>query len=720
MMRSGQLPELRQDWKPLLLTGAVVYILNVVLRMVALPAWQGFPLTFSGEYIQSTPDAYLWLAGARGFGAATDAPLAVLARIPWTTGAELGNVGFWAPVFISSLAAVLTLLWCWALGCLEAGILAGAVAGLAPGYVGRTYLGFYDTDMITLLFPLCISWGCYLWMRRNLNSCWPMPERLRRWLCCDAGSSASDAVFLPKWHLVWPYALGLCAHFTGLWHDRVANFNESMLFPALFLALVVGKKKARALLVLGLVLYALAILPGWWGMAAGGVLLLGLYRFTRLREILLSKLWLGLLLLAAVLIVSSLGNQPSLFWWIRFYIIRYLQPVAPAWAAAGEPLVFPAVSQTVAEASKVGLEYLDFFTLWGWPALCAVPGFVLVVLRYPGMLFVLPLAVLGAVGYFLGVRMAMFGAPAFGIGLAVPLYWLCSWLLRKFKRRRLLLLLAESACTLALIWPCFSAYANLSPKTVFTPFFCQALDLLQHASPKNATVWTMWEWGYGVNYYALRNSFADGGSRRSSGLVYPLSLAFYADSPAFLRNVLASFSDAASSGQMNQKWSSMTAADVEELLLKLHHSTALVPLKAPQFFVVSFKTLQHLDGLAYTATWNFAAKQGRNIDLRYIVGNILLKEKEGIVSLGPRTSPLRVDSIDIFLPSGVKRLAYQNNSGLHVLVNPMTQETYVLRTRTYQSMAVQLLLADPRDPEVKRYFELVYDKAPWVRVYKAR
>ncbi len=716
------LPALRQDWKLLLLFGAAVYILNVILRMTAYPGWQGLPLEFSGEHIQSTPDAYFWLAGAKGFGAGSTAPLAYLARfLAWITGAQLGNIGFWAPVFVSSLAAVATLLWCWALGCLEAGLLAGTVAGLAPGYVGRTHLGFYDSDMVTLLFPLCISLGCYLWMRRNLSPCWPLPVKLRkRFQACEQDSD-SLSVELPRGYLLWPYLLGVCACFFGLWHERVANFNECLIFSALILALIVGKKGTRPLLVLGIILYALPVtLPGWWGLGAGFVLLLALCRFEVLRRLLLSRLWQTLLLLVIVLVACSLQEKPTLFWWIRFYLQRYLQPFAPAWAASGQPLAFPSVSQSVAEASKVGLEYLDFFSLWGWPALCAVPGFLLALLRYPGLLFLAPLAALGMGGSILGVRMAMFGAPAFGIGLGVPLFWVCSWLLRKVKWRGLLVAVTESLCAVALIWPCFFAYAELPPKAVFSPYFCQALDLMQHASPPNAVAWTMWEWGYGVNYYAERQAFADGGGRRSSGLIYPLSLAYYADSPVFLHNLLAAFSDIHSPLGNGSQWNVMSRAEVDELMRKLHDPAAEFPLAAPQFFVVSLKTLDFLENIASTATWDFTSRKGRKIDLRYVLGNILLKQKQGIVSLGPDSPDTPVDSIDIFLPSGLKHLTYENNSGLHVLVNPMTQETYLLHTRTYQSMAVQLLVANPRDPEINKYFELVYDRTPWVRVFKTR
>ncbi len=721
-MNNGKpLATFRQDWKLLVLFGAGVYILSVVLRMTALAAWHGFPLTFDGEYIQSTPDAYLWLAQARGFGANNGTPLALLARcISWITGAELGNVGFWTPVFLSSLVAVLTLLWCWSLGCLEAGILAGAVAGLTPGYVGRTHLGFYDTDMVTLLFPLCISWGWYLWLKPNLRPCWPLPGWLGKRLPDSWKSASGEAPILTRRYLIWPYALGVCAHFFGLWHERIANFNEFIIFPVLFLGLVTSKKGSRPFVLLGITLYALPTNPGWHGALIGAVLLAAVYGIGWLRGKLFADIRLAIILLAAALVFASLGNQPSLFWVIRFYLQRYLQPFAPAWAAARVPLTFPSVSQSVAEASKVGWEYLDFFSLWGWPALCAIPGFLLVLLRYPGAFLLLPLAGLGISGYFLGVRMAMFGAPAFGIGLGIPVYWLAGWLFRKLRWRRLLLFLGETLCALALVWPCFGAYSLLPPKAIFSPYFCQALDLLQHASPENAIVWTMWEWGYGVNYYSLRRAYADGGGRRSSGIIYSLSQAYYADSPVLLHNLLAHYSGYLGSGSLYDTFNSNTPAELRAQMQKLRSPDTNVPFLSPQFFVVSFKTLQSLEVMAKAATWDFETKRGESIALRYFFGNMLYKKKQGIVSLGPGAPDMRVDSIDIFLSSGVQRHKYDNKSGLHVLFNAITQEAYLLQTRTYESMAVQMLVADPEDENIKKYFELIYDKTPWVRMFRAR
>ncbi len=720
-MSNGQLPtRLRQDWKFLVFFGAGVYVLNVVLRMTALSAWHGFPLAFDGEYIQSTPDAYLWLAQAKGFGAAEN-PLAYLARfLSWASGAKLGNVGFWAPVFISSLAAVLTLLWCWALGCLEAGILAGAVAGLAPGFVGRTHLGFYDTDMVTLLFPLCISLGWYLWLKPNLFPRWPLPAWLAKRLPQSLQSAESKDPILSVRYLTWTYVLGLCAHFFGLWHERIANFNDFIIFPVLFLGLITARKGARPLLLVGVALYALSTHPGWQGILAGAVLLAALYCVAWLRRKLFSSMCWSFILLAAALVFVSLGNQPSLFWVIRFYLQRYLQPIAPAWAAGQTSLVFPSVSSGVAEASKVGWAYLEFFSLWGWTALCAVPGFLLVLLRYPGAFLLLPLAALGMSGYFLGVRMAMFGAPAYGIGLGIPLYWLVAWLVRKLKWRRLLLALGETLCAAVLIWPCFAAYSMLPPKAVFSPYFCQALDLLQHVSPENAIVWTRWEWGYGVNYYAFRNSFADGGGRRTSAIIYVLNQVFYTDNPVLLHNLLAHYSDYVTSGTLYERFDRMTSRELHELMRTLRTPDANVRFKSPQYVVASFKMLQYLENIAQAATWDFETKRGQNIALRYFLGNVRFKAKQGIVSLGPGTPDLHVDSLDVFLPTGVRKYKYTNNSGLHVLVNPITKESYLLHTRAYESMAVQLLVADPKDEHINRYFELVYDKTPWVRMYRAR
>ena len=77
-----------------------------------------------------------------------------------------------------------------------------------------------------------------------------------------------------------------------------------------------------------------------------------------------------------------------------------------------------------------------------------------------------------------------------------------------------------------------------------------------------------------------------------------------------------------------------------------------------------------------------------------------------------------VDSLDILDANNTwEHTQWPNGSGLHLLVNRLANQTYLMEKKMYDSMMIQMLINDPDSFEP--YFELVDDLYPWVRVYKA-
>lgn len=204
-----------QTGRPLLQTTLAclaTYALALGLRLLEAPLWDDTFKVF-GQPLQSSNDAYFWLAGAKNLGPATGQAMsrlaAFLARI---SGASLDQVGFWTPPFVAALVAPLMVLWGRVLGNLWAGLCAGVLVAWAPTFVSRTRLGFYDTDMVALLAPLLLGVLLACWLKRLRRG-----ETTPLWLPLAA---ALVVVGFAPWHRLLPLLFAaqlvvaaLCAFF---------------------------------------------------------------------------------------------------------------------------------------------------------------------------------------------------------------------------------------------------------------------------------------------------------------------------------------------------------------------------------------------------------------------------------------------------------------------------------------------------------------------------
>jgi len=77
-----------------------------------------------------------------------------------------------------------------------------------------------------------------------------------------------------------------------------------------------------------------------------------------------------------------------------------------------------------------------------------------------------------------------------------------------------------------------------------------------------------------------------------------------------------------------------------------------------------------------------------------------------------------VDSLDILEADNAREYTtWPNGSGLHLLINRLANQAYLMEKKMYDSLMVQMLIADP--DSFNPHFALVDDLYPWVRVYKA-
>ncbi|MDD3313859.1 STT3 domain-containing protein, partial [Pseudodesulfovibrio sp.] len=244
----GAEPSWKRDWRWICLWSAVSYIAVAALRLSFAGRWDHPELWVGSERILSTHDAYFWLAKAKGLGELSGYLLARLAAgLHGWFGVSYGDIGFWMPALMGALVGVVCCLWGWLIGGRHAGIFAGLAGALTPGFFYRSRLGYFDTDMFTLLMPLVVTWLLAFWLRFHLRSAW-------------FGRGGTPEAAVPS--LWMAFCFGVAMRIAIQWHDDILNVTIMYLLFAAGVLLVGGARGRRANGFLGLCAMLLLAFPG--------------------------------------------------------------------------------------------------------------------------------------------------------------------------------------------------------------------------------------------------------------------------------------------------------------------------------------------------------------------------------------------------------------------------------------------------------------------------
>ena len=748
--------------------GLICFFLTVGLafglRMLEWPSWQNPEYSLGGEMLLATHDAYHWVAGAVGFGLAVDHPMAEMLRfMAQLTGLAPAVVAFWFPAVLASLVAGIVFLWAWALGSREAGVAAGLVASMAPGFLARTLLGYYDTDLVTLFFPLLMTLAPACWAMRYMllpqmvlgrlrppgAGLWARIRRLRA-----RGEPPKDAEPPPPeaplaealrpgnpLRPVWTILLGLSgllSWWAQEWHSvfpYLLRYNVILLGA---MALVLGPRGRRGPLFLGALAYALPALGGLAGCVFDLLLLAthapgaaggegrGLRRFL-LEPRVLAVLWIcvGLLLVRGEILTTLITHANA-----------YLKHSGDARGAGAAALVYPSVAQSLIEVQDLGFAALfPYFHPWMEAAVAGLAGFVLLLFRRPGTLFLLPLFALALLSTRLGGRMVMFGAPVVALGLTVPLAWLTRRLLPRALRGAPAGWLAAIVAVALFVAPFAHMVPALSQGPIINRRHAAALAQARDMTPPDARLWLWWDWGYAAQYFARRATIADGAQHAGPSLSLPAAV-FATDNARFARQVIRETSRFGN--EPGALFAGLDPARAQALMDRLRSpATPLVAGCGRQFIVASFEMLRLGFWISNFGNWNFVTRHGEGGALSIVPQALAYRLKTGEVRLMDSGTIIYPASIAVFEETGVTRRNYvqewfdahpdasaraqqaflAGRRNVHFLFNRVTDEKLAMDEGIFNSLMVRLLLCDPQDPRISPYFKLVYDNV-FARIYE--
>jgi len=364
------------DFKYTLLLIVIAYMFSIAVRFIWVEQFNGVEqFKFNHEFMINTNDGYYYAEGARDILSGvydknpqkakldlspTDSALSVLTAffvkvLPFSFEAVI----FYLSGFLASLVVVPIILIGRFLKITEVGFIAALISSIAWSYYNRTMFGYYDTDMLNIVFPVFLLWGLmgYVATKRSFYLL-----------------ITSFEIIFYRWWYPQSYAL---------------EFAFIALLGIYFLYLYFYKKERSdghdIVTLVIFMLIAMVYLPG----VVRAALVVGLYMaYIKRKEVFLHYIWY-LLALSVGAFVATGGLTPILGQ-LKAYVVR--ESVASE--KEGLHLHFFTVAQTIREAGAIPFETFAN-RISGNPFLfiLSVVGYIVLTWRY--RVFLLQTAFLG-------------------------------------------------------------------------------------------------------------------------------------------------------------------------------------------------------------------------------------------------------------------------------------------------------------------------------------
>lgn len=726
------------------LLGLLTFGLAFALRMLEWPAWQDPEFRLGAELLLATHDTYHWVAGAEGFEFGVGHPMSEMLRVfAWIFNTYPAAVAFWFPAVLASLVAVIVYAWVWALGSMEMGVAAGVLASLAPGFLARTLLGYYDTDLVTLFFPLLMALAPACWAMRYLL----LPQMILRELAFRSGIPAARHLLgssmearVPDGNpLAWQWLVllglsGIISWWTLEWHSMFPYLTRYNVCLLLGMSLLLAPSKRRGVMALGALAYAMPTFFGLYGLAILPLIFLAqIKEFERLL-ILLTRPRTLMLLWAAVMFMVL---NAEVFQTLISHVGSYLKQGSDVKVGAGgDVLAYPSVAQSIIEVQDLEWdELLLYFHPWQWASALGLLGFVWVVIKRPGALFLVPLAALGLLSMKMGGRMVMFGAPIAAVGLTLSVYWIMQRIIRSDLRGFWSSMLLSALMLSVLATP----FAELIPAMTQGPMLnrrhAEALLRVRSVTPPDAMLWLWWDWGYAAHHFARRKAIADGAAHGGPSLYLPAAV-FATDNFRFARQLIKY--TALHGNEAGNVFENMDNAEADALIKQLQSpDTPLVQAPGKQYIVVSFEMLRLGFWITTFGRWDFLKKEGKGSALSIVPQQLSFRLDNGEVQVHGSANSIHAASISVFEDGKMTNRNYiqewfdanqkaseqeqknflEKRRNVHFLFNRVTEEKMIVDESLYNTLMVQLLVSPPNDRRFAEYFKLVYDNM-FVRIYE--
>jgi dolichyl-diphosphooligosaccharide--protein glycosyltransferase/undecaprenyl-diphosphooligosaccharide--protein glycosyltransferase len=486
-MQFFELKTNRANWIWTTIFILVAFAFALALRTIWVLEFQGHDQNiWNAALMINTNDGYYFAEGARDILAKVhqngdlspiDNPLSlVTAWLAVVLPVSFETLILWMPAVFGSLIVIPMVLIGRALGQTTLGFVAALLASIANSYYNRTMVGYYDTDMLTIVLPLISIYAIIL----------AVQTQKRR--------------FLPLITLF--FAL------SQWWYPQSYSLNTAILVMTLAYTVVFERKNRYFYQISLFVIIGILTLPLW----VKGITALAVLALFYAKPTLKSSLFWGLFGVVLLVHFSTGGIEP---------IVNQLKSyVVGGSVSTGEGLYFYDVVATVREAGSIPFEvFAQRISGHTITFVLACMGYVGALIAYRPLLLTLPLVGLGFIAMNSGLRFTIYAVPAMAIGFAYLVMLSTRGIALIPLRYGVIALLTTAA-----LYPNYLHIREYMTPSVFVKQEVSLLNQLGEMSNSEDYVVTWWDFGYPIRYYSDVKTLVDGG-KHTGDVNYPVSFA---------------------------------------------------------------------------------------------------------------------------------------------------------------------------------------------------
>lgn len=665
-------------------------ILGVLLRLLLAIQTYDSPLhTINGNFISIlSPDPALYGYYAtlllEGLPHTSDISMIeyVIYYLVKFTPFSLDFVMYFSPSFFASLVAIpVILILKLYIKSQSLLLFSGIISTIGYGYYSRTYLGYFDTDVLNVFFPMMIVYSMILVIKK-------LDYRY-----------AGLGVFFNISYLFW-------------YHSSEPLVYAMNGFFVLFSLIFFIKKSElyKVSILFGLSIIKIAF---FHKIVCLLVLFIGFY-FVRLNY----RYFLGLFILAVigVLYKIDLGT-------FAFHIDRYL---FKSESFQSSYFKFLAPMQLVGEAQAITFNNLVSYISGNIVIFSlSLMGYVIFIIRHKEFLLTLPLLGIGILSMQAGIRFHIYAVPVLVMSFFYLVYFVTTQL--KYNYAKYIFII------LALLYPLYENYKSIEfwntkiARPVLFPEQIKALDIMTKQSSKKDYIVTWWDYGWPLWYYTGMKTMIDNGRHHEDN--FTVAKILMSQNQTFAHNAIHHFYDLYSKKPKRAIIQALKKEkDPSKLFAKLENPNMIHTKNVEKYLFLPVQMTR----LIYTIFTfaNVDPNTGKKLPQKLFLENEFKSEDKNFITL---TNNIKIDKNKATIRQGGKiypikkfyHIIHKKNQkllkeivahsqGFHVL--NYEGKYYIMDDYFFNTLFVQLMFFNNYD---SKYFEPIYT-GRGVAIYKVK
>ena len=421
---------------------------------------------------------------------------------------KMETIFFYMPAIFSAFIVIPIIIVARRFHMTACGVIAALLTGIGTSYYNRSSLGYYDTDMLTIFFPVLIFVSFALALK----------TQERKYIFLTGIALVAYRWWYPQGYTIELAFIGLAIiyvlidslTFEGSWKN-----SKKGVFYTLAKGLKFEGNKNFYYELFSIIFISMMWFIEFYGVAAVTLL------FILICSKKLEKYNFYIALSAFILFVTYFILQGSTPVWtlVKLYIFR-----DSVLSMEGEVnLGFLSVMQTIIESSGkdepfeiLFREFAERISIYRELFIISMIGYIWLCIKKPVFLLMLPILGIGLLSYSKGIRFTMYAIPVASFGLAFLIVKIGEIIKTLFDTSNtkvakytssIFIILATSLA----LYPTINYAYNNRAGPIFNKSEVALLEEFQTKSNREDYVVTWWDYGYPIRYYSDVKTLIDGG-----------------------------------------------------------------------------------------------------------------------------------------------------------------------------------------------------------------